>query len=289
MAESLHVTTDDGVTLYIETAGDGPAIVFLHEFAGDCRSWEPQLRALSRGFRCVAFNARGYPPSDVPKDVAAYSQDRAVADVLCVMDRLGIERAHVVGHSMGAYTALNLALRAPARAASVLATGCGWGSDPAMREEKERICRDIARMFREEPIAVAARKYADAPMRRAFRIKDGRGWDEFVRRLAEHSPEGSALTMLGLQMRRPTLWELQPALKRMQTPLLVVVGDDDAPCLEGSLLLRRTAPRAALMVVPRTGHAVNIEEPDLFNQALRDFLLSVQNGQWTTPGPYVAA
>ena len=88
-----HVTADDGVRLYYEEAGSGRPIVFVHEFAGDHRSWEPQLRHFSRTHRCIAFSARGYPPSDVPEDPEMYSQDRARDDVLAVLDGLGIEQA----------------------------------------------------------------------------------------------------------------------------------------------------------------------------------------------------
>jgi len=108
-----HVSADDGVRLYVEEAGNGPPVVFVHEFAGDHRSWEPQVRALSRRYRCVVYAARGYPPSDVPQDEAAYSQARAVADIVAVLDGLEIERAHVVGLSMGGFATLHLGLRHP--------------------------------------------------------------------------------------------------------------------------------------------------------------------------------
>jgi pimeloyl-ACP methyl ester carboxylesterase len=283
MATSRRITTDDGVTLACDSAGEGPAILFLHEFAGDARDWDVQVRELSREFRCLTTNARGYPPSDVPADVESYAQDRAVADALAVLDAYGIARAHLVGHSMGSYTALHLALRYPARTASVLATGCGWGSDPNTRAETVKTCQDIAHMFRTEPMAAAAKSYASAPMRRAFHQRNPRAFDAFVARLAQHSAVGAANTMLGLQARRPILSDMAPALSRMQTPLLVVVGDDDVSCFDGSLLLKRTAPNAALMVVPRCGHQVGLEEPDMFTRTVREFVGEVEAGRWRAP------
>jgi len=285
MADALRVTTDDGVELACEAAGAGPAILFLHEFAGDMRDWTAQVESLSPEFRCIVYNARGYPPSDVPGDVTAYSQDRAVADADAVLDALALSRVHLIGHSMGSYTALHLAMRQPKRVASVIATGCGWGSDPAARHENEPICRDIAHMFRDEPTAIAAERYAAAPMRRAFKARHPDRFAEFVDRLAEHSPIGAANTMLGLQMRRPTLTDMAPGLARMATPLLIVVGDDDVSCLEGSLLLKRMAPNAALMVVPRCGHQIGLEEPEVFNQTVRDFVRAAEEGRWIAPGP----
>src|SRR3954462_6534695 len=101
------LTTDDGVKLYYEETGSGAPIVFVHEFGGNYRSWEPQLRHFARRHRCVTFAARGYPPSDVPENVEAYSQARAVADIVAVMDHLKIDRAHIIGLSMGGFATLH--------------------------------------------------------------------------------------------------------------------------------------------------------------------------------------
>ena len=104
-----HLTTDDGIRLYYEEAGNGPVIVFVHEFAGDARSWEPQIRFFSGKYRCVTFNPRGYAPSDAPNHVACYSQERARDDIRSVMDALHIDKAHLVGLSMGGFAALRRA------------------------------------------------------------------------------------------------------------------------------------------------------------------------------------
>src|SRR5437016_11778281 len=102
-----HVTTDDGVKLYYEDTGSGAPIVFVHEFAGDLRSWEPQVRHFSRRYRCIVYNARGYPPSDVPKAKTAYSQKIAADDIAGIMRGAGIAKAHVVGCSMGGFATLH--------------------------------------------------------------------------------------------------------------------------------------------------------------------------------------
>src|SRR2546430_3367165 len=96
-----HLTTDDSVKLYYEDSGSGIPIVFVHELAGDYRSWEPQVRYFARGYRCITYNARGYPPSDVPAEAERYSQDRARDDIRAVLDALKIDKAHIVGLSMG--------------------------------------------------------------------------------------------------------------------------------------------------------------------------------------------
>lgn len=270
----------DGTRLHVEETGSGTPVIFVHEFAGDHRSWEPQMRFFARSHRCVTFAARGYPPSDIPTDPSAYSQDMACADVLAVMNGLGIDRAHLVGHSMGAYTALHVGLENPERCLSLAALGCGWGSNPAERDASARTCIEIARMFQSGPIEVAAANYAGAAMRRTLQAKDPRGFAEFQRMLAEHSGTGSALTMLNLQLKRPTLWDLETRLRDFTVPLLVIVGDEDFPCLDGSLFLKRVVPTAGLLVIPRAGHTINTEEPAAVNGALAELFSTAEAGSW---------
>ena len=246
-----HITAQDGTRLYYEEAGSGSPVIFVHEYAGDYRTWEMQMRYFSRAHRCITYSQRGYPPSDIPSDGAKYGQDIARNDVLAVMDALKVCKAHVVGHSMGAYTALHVGIHAPARCFSVVAAGCGWGSSPDVkkREDMKALAAETGKMFAAEDIKAAAAKYADAPMRQAQKNKDPRGYAEFARMLSEHSAEGHAQTMFNLQLKRPTLWEMQAALKIFSVPLLIIVGDEDEPCIDGSVYLKRTAPTAGLLVI----------------------------------------
>ena len=240
------------------------------------------MRCFARSHRCVTFSQRGYPPSEVPSGPNRYGQDIARDDVIAVMDALSIDKAHIVGHSMGAYTALHVGIKYPQRCLSVTAAGCGWGSfaDPAQREAMRALAAETGKMFAEEGIAAAAAKYADAPMRQAFKHKDPRGFAEFARMLSEHSAEGHAQTMLNLQLKRPTLWDMEAQLKKFSLPLLVIVGDEDDLCLDGSVFLKRTVPTAALLVVPRAGHTINSEEPAAFNAALAELFAAVDAGRW---------
>ncbi len=281
------IASADGTGLYYEEAGTGTPVVFVHEFAGDYRTWEPQMRAFARSHRCVTFSARGYPPSDVPSDPARYGQDIARADVIAIIDALSIDRAHVVGHSMGAYTALHVGIKHPQRCISVTAAGCGWGSvaDPAAREAMRRLAAETAKMFTEKNIVEAAALYADGPTRQAHKHKDPRGYAKFARMLGEHSALGQALTMSMLQARRPTLWDMEADLHRFAVPLLVIVGDEDDSCLEGSLFLKRTVPTTGLLVIPRSGHTITSEEPAAVNAALADFFAAAEAGRWLAHKP----
>src|ERR1700722_7847641 len=279
------VFTEDGIGLYFEQTGSGVPVLFVHEFAGDHRSWEPQVRYLSRRHLCITFASRGYPPSDVPGSPDAYSQDLARSDVIAVLDALGIEKAHIVGHSMGAYTALHVGINHPDRCLSISALGCGWGSKPEDRKESAQACERIAEMFEREPIAQAAAKYARFPMRGTFEAKDPRGFAEFESTLAQHSAIGSALTMRNLQQKRPTLWDMKTQLEAFRLPLLVLVGDEDHPCLDGSLFLKRIVPQAALVVVPRSGHTITLEEPDAVNAALCELFSALSLNAWMAHKP----
>src|SRR5260370_240627 len=138
---------------------------------------------------------------------------------------------------------------------------------------------ETGRMFAEEGIKSAAAKYADAPMRQAHKNKDPRGWSEFAHMLSEHSALGHSNTMFGVQLKRPTLWEMEADLKCFTPPLLVIVGDEDEPCLEGSFFLKRAAPTAALLVIPRTGHNVTSEEPPAFTAARPELFFSAASAR----------
>jgi pimeloyl-ACP methyl ester carboxylesterase len=281
------IKTSDGMSLYYEEAGRGTPVVFVHEFAGDYRTWEPQMRYFSRAHRCVTFSQRGYPPSDIPDDPARYGQDKACADVVALMDALGIEKAHVVGHSMGAYTALHVGINHPQRCISVTAAGCGWGSlpDPAARAAMRAQAAETSKMFMEKDMAAAAAIYADTPTRQTQKYKDPRGYAEFARMLGEHSARGHALTMAMLQAKRPTLWDMEADLKKFSPPLLIVVGDEDETCLDGSVFLKRTVPTAGLLVIPRSGHTITSEEPDAVNAALAELFTAAESGRWLAHRP----
>ena len=280
-----HVSADDGVRLYTEATGEGHPVLFVHEFAGAHRSWEPQVRSFSRRYRCITYAARGYPPSDVPSDPEAYSQARAVADAVAVLDALGIERAHVVGLSMGAFATLHLGLRHPDRARSRVVAACGDGAPPERRAAFREESTVVADAFAAEGAAKVAERYAIGPARVQFQNKDPRGWAEFAAQLAEHSSEGSALTMRGVQRERPSLYDLGDELRALAVPTLIVTGDEDEGCLEPSLMLKRTIPSAGLAVLPKTGHTCNLEEPELFNRHVGDFLAAVERDAWPVRDP----
>jgi pimeloyl-ACP methyl ester carboxylesterase len=282
-----HIASHDGTRLYYEEAGAGAAVVFVHEYAGDWRTWEPQMRHFARSHRCITYSQRGYPPSDVPTDGERYGQDIARDDVIALMDALAVGKAHIVGHSMGASTALHVGIHYPDRCISVVAAGCGYGSspDPKVVEATRAQSRETGQMFATEDFKTAAARYADGATRQTQKNKDPRGYAEFARMLSEHSKDGHALTMLHLQAKRPMLWEMEADLKKFSVPLLVVAGDEDDWCLDPSVFLKRTVPTAGLLVIPRSGHTITSEEPAAFNAALAELFAAAEGGRWLAHKP----
>ena len=284
------VVASDGVELHAESVGGGDAILFVHEYAGDHRSWEPQIRRFSRSHRCITYAARGYPPSQVPAAAGAYSQQRAVDDAVAVLDRLGVEAADVVGISMGGFAGLHLAMQRPARVRSLVIAGTGYGAHPSEAPRFRKESEAIARLIEESGIESFARQYLSGPARVQFRNKDPRGWEQLVRQLGEHAVDGAVRTMGGVQRQRPSLYSLEAELSGVQAPVLILAGDEDDGCLETSLWLKRTIPRSGLVVLPKSGHTLNLEEPDLVNAFIADFLSRVAAGAWgprdarATPG-----
>jgi 3-oxoadipate enol-lactonase len=280
-----YATTFDNARLYYEEAGSGMPILFVHEFAGDHRGWEPQMRYFARSHRCIAYSARGYTPSEVPKDPAAYSYQHFMRDMIAMLDHLGLDKAHIVGLSMGGYTAVQVGINHPDRALSLTAAGAGSGSERWLTDEFRLGAQVTAEQFETKGAAEVANTYGLGPGRVPFQIKDPRGYAEFSKHFSEHDAQGSANTMRKFQGERPSLYDFEAEIRRIVVPTLIVVGDEDDPCVEPSLLLKQWIAPSGLAVFPKTGHVVNLEEPDLFNRTLAEFLARVEAGRWGPRDP----
>ena len=273
-------STDDKVNIHYQDVGRGFPLLFAHEFAGDVTSWEPQVNFFSRRYRVITYCHRGYPPSGVPEDPDAYSQERLVEDMRQLLEHLGIGQAYIAGLSMGAATALSFGLAHPemSRALVVAATGTG-STDREMHLEAWR--QNVERL-KTEGISGFAEEYANSPTRVQFKRKDPLGWRKFYDGLASHSALGSALITQGIQLKRPTVFQLEDDMRRMAVPTLLLVGDEDDPCIEPMLFIKRCVATSGLAFFPQSGHTINLEEPALFNRAVLDFLTAVETGAWAT-------
>lgn len=278
-------STSDGFKLFYEEAGSGTPIIFVHEFGGSHWSWEPQLNFFARRHRCITFAARGYAPSDIPADVEAYSQARAADDIIDVLNAAGIEKAHVVGLSMGGFATLHAGLRHPGRVLSLVAAGTGYGAEKAHEDYFKGISEQVAHNFETRGAPDFAPIYAEGASRVQFQDKDPRGWALFAERLGRHDAKGAANTMRGVQMRRPSLYDLEADFRAMQAPLLVMTGDEDDHCIQPGVFLKKVVPRCGLAVLPKSGHTLNLEEPALFNHLVGEFIAQVEAGRWGPRDP----
>ncbi len=270
----------NGIDVYYEDTGRGFPLVWSHEFGGDYRSWEPQVRYFARRYRVITYNHRGYPPSEVPKDASAYTHEQLIEDLHQLLRFLGVREAHVGGLSMGGNVALNFGIAHPEMTRSLIIAGCGSGT-----VDRERFLRQqatVAEALERDGIQALVRNFETLPTRAAFRRKDPRGAAEFARYVGEHDSVACAHLIRGVITKRKTIFELEPTLKTLPSPTLVMIGDQDEPCIEPALSMRRHIPNAGLVVLPTSGHTINIEEPALFNLHVAEFLAAVENGGWAT-------
>ena len=270
----------NGVKIYVEETGSGYPIVFVHEFGADHREWELQVRFFSRQYRCITFNARGYPPSDVPESLEDYGWEQCRDDIAAVMRGLSIARAHIVGLSMGAYATLQFGVRYPELASALVVAGVGSGSPPHQKATWRTQCEAQGRDFFEKGIDAMAHSTAHSPTRIQLLKKDPRAWQQFVDHFREHSAQGMGRTVSRYQALRPSLEESAAQLAQIKLPVLLALGDEDEPCLETNLFLKRTIRSAGLWICPNTGHAINLEEPAAFNAAALEFFGAVERGRW---------
>ena len=274
----------DGARLYYEEAGTGTPLVFAHEFSGDLWSWEKQIQHFSRRYRCIAFNARGYPPSEVPESLSRYSHKHSVDDVATVMRHLKVSKAHIIGCSMGSRTTLDFGLTYPRMALSLTMIGIGSGGDPRDKAAFQRNTESRARLYEEGGLAVVLQGLRVAANRLQLKRKNPRAFDDFCRRFMEHSAQGCANITRRVQGRRVSLFSMEKPLRAMKVPSHVIVGDEDPGAISSGLFMKQVSPAVRLSVVPSTGHLVNLEEPDLLHRLTEDFYALIESGQWRLRG-----
>ena len=270
--------SSNGVSIHYEVTGEGFPLVWSHEFAGDASSWEPQVRFFSRRYQVITYSSRGYPPSQVPSDPEAYSQENSVEDLHQLLRYLNIKEAHLGGLSMGGSVVLSFGMAHPEMCRSLIVASAGSGTTG--REQLISEWQTLSEEMLAKGMVQFAGEYAMGPARVQFKRKDPRGWGEFHAGLAGHSAQGSALTFRGVQIRRPTIYQMEEQLNQLRIPTLVMIGDEDEPCIEPAVFMKRHIPICGLSVFPQSGHTINLEEPDLFNRTVWDFLTAVEAGKW---------
>jgi pimeloyl-ACP methyl ester carboxylesterase len=260
----------ENIRLYYEEHGHGPALVLAHGHACGVRSWDPQLRALADRYRLIVYDARGHGLSDAPDEAAAYSQQHMVDDLCGLMDHLGISTAALGGLSMGGNVVLNFAFAHPERVSALILADTGAGSDDAAR----MVARSLQGADVLERGGIEA--YADwALTHPAFKrfVSKGPEEERFIRScLMTNRAHGIALSTRGVQAKRPSIYALEPQLRRLAMPVLLIVGEHDDACLPVHAFMGRTIPSAAHHVLAGAGHLTNLEAPEAFNRLVAEFL-----------------
>jgi pimeloyl-ACP methyl ester carboxylesterase len=276
---TIPMANVNGVELCYEETGDGTPLVWAHEYGGDLRSWEPQVRYFSRRYRVITYNHRGYSPSTIPRGASSYSQDLLVEDLHQLLKHLGLAAVHLGGCSMGANVARDFAIAHPEMTRSLILLGAGAGS--VNREEFLRDEEAIAVGLERDGIQSLVTHFQSVPNRTTFRQKDPHGFAEFLGQVGEHDAQACAHLAREVLMKRKTVFELEAKLKNLRVPTLIMAGDRDTPSIEPSVLMRDWMPNAGLVVFPKCGHIANLEEPALFNLHVAEFLAAADAGRWT--------
>jgi len=274
----MPIAQVNGVGIHYEVAGSGFPLVWAHEWGGCSASWEPQVRCLARYYRVITYDARGYPPSEVPVTDEAYSQEIAVADLYGLLLHLGIGEAYVGGLSMGGSTSLNFAIRHPDVVKALIIASSGAGST-----NQEQFAADLLAMVHKlesAGVEAVADTFARGPTRVQLLRKDPKAWREFYNNLVQRSPIGLAQCVQQVILRRKTVYELEAQLRQVETPTLIMVGDEDEPCIEPGIFMKRSIPYSGMTFFPQSGHLLNLEEPELFNRSVLDFLSLAEKGKW---------
>jgi len=243
----------DGVSLHYEVHGAGPPILLTHGFAASSRMWRGQVDALANEHQLILWDMRGHGLSDYPTDPKAYSEKATVADMAAILDAVGAERAIIGGMSLGGYMshAFHALFPERTRALLIVDTGPGYRSEAA-REAWNETARERGDRLDAEGLAALETAGIEA-------------------RTAGHSSAaGLAHAARGMLTQRTAT--VIDSLPRIRVPSIVVVGADDAPYLAASSYMASKIPGARHVVVPGAGHAANIDQPELFNRALLDFL-----------------
>jgi len=266
----------NGLHLYVETAGTGPALLLLHGFTGSAATWAPAVDRLASSYRTVAVDLLGHGRSDAPVDAHRYAFAQTTRDLVMLLDALGIAQAGVIGYSMGGRLALSLAVLAPERVSVLILES----TSPGLREAKARRARaeqdaKLAAMLEQDGMASFVDRWEELPL-----FSSQRRLPEPVRaalraQRLQHNPIGLANSLRGAgQGTQPPMHDRLPEL-RMPTLLIAGALDPDYGALGREM--SRLIPASRLVIVPDAGHTVHVEQPDAFYRVVQDFLNDLQS------------
>jgi pimeloyl-ACP methyl ester carboxylesterase len=243
----------NGVKIHYEVYGDGPALILTHGYSSTSAMWEGQIEALSKHHKLVLWDMRGHGKSDYPADPNAYSEALTIGDIAALLDQIGTRRAIVGGLSLGGYMSLAFYRTHPERVAALLIidTGPGFKKDEARAAWNKR-AHETAERFERDGLSV---------LKSLSRERSS---------VTHRDATGLALAARGMLTQRDA--SVMEVLPEIAVPSLIVVGSDDTPFLAASDYMAAKIPGAKKVVIPSAGHAVNIDQPQAFIDAVLPFL-----------------
>ncbi len=271
LLEPRHRIRIGGLSVAVSNSGCGPPVVLLHGLGCGRRMWFHQVRALRKSFRVIAYDQRGHGLTDAPGAATDYSTAHLARDFVGVLDALQIERAAVVGFSLGGGPALALAASQPQRVSRLVLADVGAGADDPVKIEtiarywvslidRGRIDELVCEMLRSELFKYYARR-------------NSRCRDHMAALIRATPITGLRFTLSEVLAKRKSLFRLTGVLRSVQAPTLVLLGRQDYTCSKAARLLAATMPNAGLKVIEDSGHMVPLERPAAFNAALLEFLM----------------
>ncbi len=266
----------NGISLYYEDVGRGRPLIWAHGFACGLRMWDPQVAALADRNRVITYDVRGHGASDVPEAPDAYSQPIVVEDLRDFLRHLGISRAVVGGLSMGGNIALNFALAFPDMVDGLIVCDTGAGSDNT--EEWIANCEAWARLLEREGIEAFADVMLAHPLLARYAAQGPEAVRQMRSLVTTHRARGLAHTLSGVLARRPTIYSLEPKLRQLRIPTLLIVGELDEPCVKVHRFMGDAIAGSEQIVIKGVGHMTNLEDPATFNAVVTQFLLRVYRG-----------
>ncbi len=275
--------TSDGFALCVEESGPegGDAILFAHEFGGDMSTWDGTFESLSERYRCIRFAARGFHPSDVPSELSAYGQARSTRDLLDVVTAMGLRQFHLVGCSMGSFSALMAAVEAPDAVLSLTLIGCSTGpkGEDGTRAYREALSRELA-LLDEKAGKGAVEWFGMDSAYARMKQKQPAIWRAYLDRLGAQCVEGARNVLSTVHWNRVSLIGLRDGIEKITAPVLVLYGEEDHPLvLQTAPFLQEVLPNCRVLPVPCTGHLVHLEEPDLFLSAFLQLTQETENAK----------
>jgi 3-oxoadipate enol-lactonase len=258
------------IAVAVTEAGSGPPLVLLHGLACGRRMWFHQIRALQSRFRVIAYDQRGHGLTDTPSVATDYSAGHLARDLIGVLDTLGIERAAIVGFSMGGGPALALAATRPERVSHLVLADVGAGADDPIKTEW--MSRLWIKLIEQGAVDQLVCEMLRSEFYKVYAGRDARS-REYMAALIRATPiDGLRFTLSEVLAKRKSLFRLTSALKRVKAPTLVMTGQRDYVCSKAARLMAATIPNAALKFIANSGHMAPLEQPAAFSAALLEFL-----------------